>query len=548
MTTTTWDQGLYYNEQCPADPAGPGGHCVTGCVATAMGQILNYFRWPESGTGSYSYDCPPYGTLFADFGNANYQYDLMESSLAHSNEEIAELLNHLGVSVDMVYGPDGSGMYNHKAAYSMKTYFKYSPETQYLYRDSTTMDWDSVIVAHLNQKIPLYYAGWSVPGTIGHAFVCDGYQGEDYFHFNWGWGGSYDGYFYTDNLTPGGSDFNLAQELIINAVPDTNLYTYPAYCQGNKVIPSLFGTLDDGSGPLYPYPNGSACTWLISPADSINNITLNFLRFDLDQSDSLTVYDGPGMDSPVLGIYTGNSLPPSVTTTGNSMFLVFASNNSTPAEGFLAGYESEVPVYCQGMVTLNAIADTLSDGSGTWEYHNNSACLWRITPAGASLVTLYFMEFESEPANDVLKIYDLQTQQLLAEYSGSYESGVPDPVTSPSGKLFLTFSTNYMTTAPGWKAYYESGFVGLDENIDQHFIEIYPNPADELLTIQFIRNMDASVRLRMTDLSGREVLREVYREKSGPITIDLHSLTSGIYILDASTDAGDHDHHKIIIQ
>ncbi len=95
------------------------------------------------------------------------------------------------------------------------------PETQYVFRDTTSMDWDSLLVANLDQKIPMYYAGWSVPDTNGHAFVCDGYQGNDYFHFNWGWGGSYDGYFYTDNLTPGGNFFNLAQELIINAVPDT---------------------------------------------------------------------------------------------------------------------------------------------------------------------------------------------------------------------------------------------------------------------------------------------------------------------------------------
>ncbi len=234
LTHSTWDQGSYYNEMCPADPAGPDGHCVTGCVATTLGQLLNYFRWPDTGTGSYSYECPPYGTLSVDFSSANYNWDLMENSLDHSNPEVAELLYHLGVSVDMVYGPDGSGMYNHKAAYTLKTFFKYSPETQYVFRDSTTMDWDSLLVSHLDRKIPMYYAGWSVPNVYGHAFICDGYQGEDFYHFNWGWSGSYDGYFYTDNLTPGGNLFNLAQELVINAVPDTSLYVYPLYCGGQK--------------------------------------------------------------------------------------------------------------------------------------------------------------------------------------------------------------------------------------------------------------------------------------------------------------------------
>lgn len=96
-------------------------------------------------------------------------------------------------------------MYNHKAAYAFRTYFKYAPETQYVFRDSTNMNWDSLLVAHLDRKMPLYYAGWSVPNVNGHAFVCDGYQGTGYYHFNFGWGGSYNGYYYTQNLTPGGT-------------------------------------------------------------------------------------------------------------------------------------------------------------------------------------------------------------------------------------------------------------------------------------------------------------------------------------------------------
>jgi len=140
----------------------------------------------------------------------------------------------------------------------LKTYFKYSPETQYVFRDSTTMDWDSLLVSHLDRKIPMYYAGWSVPNLYGHAFICDGYQGEDFYHFNWGWSGSYDGYFYTDDLTPGGNLFNLAQELVINAVPDTSLYVYPPYCEGQKNFSSLFGTLDDGSGRSIHMKTGRA--------------------------------------------------------------------------------------------------------------------------------------------------------------------------------------------------------------------------------------------------------------------------------------------------
>jgi hypothetical protein len=548
LTTSTWDQGTYYNEMCPADPAGPSGHCVTGCVATAMGQVMNYFRWPETGTGSYTYECPPYGTLSAHFDSANYQWDLMETSLGHSNPEVAELLFHLGVSVDMVYGPDGSGMYNHKAAYSLKTFFKYSPETRYVFRDSTSMDWDSLIVAHLDKKIPMYYAGWSVPDTNGHAFVCDGCQGEDYFHFNWGWGGSYDGYFYTDNLTPGGNYFNLAQELIINAVPDTNLYDYPIYCEGQKNYTSLYGTIEDGSGPLYSYQNETVCSWLITPADSVNGIILSFLKFSTDTNDFVTVYDGDDITAPVLGIFSGSDLPLPVSSTGNSMFVVFESGPGVTGEGFLASFESEIPLYCSGTVVLTAQSDTLSDGSGHWDYHNNSSCFWRIMPEGASSVTLYFTEFETDAGFDFLKIYNLQSGQLLAEYTGSYSPGVPGPVTSPSGKMFLTFSTDFSVTAPGWKAYYESNLVNITEQGENSDMLIFPNPTDGLLTVQLKDDSGFLVKLSLTDLSGRKVFyQEIHGSGEKQMTIDLRHLSPGIYILNSDTGTGSIEYDKVII-
>jgi hypothetical protein len=548
LTTSTWDQGKYYNEMCPADPAGPSGHCYTGCVATAMGQVMNYFRWPDTGTGSYSYECPPYGTLSADFGNSTYQWDLMETSLGHNNPEVAEVLNHLGISVDMVYGPNGSGMYNHKAAYSLKTYFKYSPETQYLFRDTTSMNWDSVLVANLDQKIPMYYAGWSVPDTNGHAFVCDGYQGADYFHFNWGWGGSYDGYFYTDNLTPGGNLFNLAQELIINAVPDTNLYDYPSYCEGQKNYTELFGTIEDGSGPLYPYQDGAACSWLITPADSVNNITLDFMKFSTDTDDFVTIYDGDSISAPVLGNFSGDVLPESVTSTGNKMLVVFESGDEVVGDGFLAKFRSGIPVYCSGNTVLTAQADSISDGSENWDYHNNSACTWKITPEGASSVTLYFTEFETEAGFDFLKIYDMQTQQVLAEYSGSYYPGLPDPVTSPSGKMFLIFSTNYSGTAPGWNAYYESNLVDVYEMQAPGKMLVYPNPTDGFITIQLADNHETAHAFRVTDLAGRIISTGKIPTGTVKFPLDLRQLSPGVYMLSTEDNQGRLEYHKILIR
>ena len=527
LLTSNWDQGKHYNELCPLDPAGPGGRCYAGCVATAMGQIMSYFQWPHTGVGSYSYTWPPYGTISANFGNSVYEWHLMEPSISHSNPEVAEILHHLGVSVDMEYGPNGSGMTNHKAAYSMRTYFKYSQETEYVFRDSTTLDWDSLIISHLDRKIPLYYAGWSVPNINGHAFVCDGYQDSLYYHFNWGWSGTYNGYFYTSSLNPGGANFNLAQELIINAAPDTALYNYPGYCQDTVVYETLGGTLEDGSGPLYDYQDNSSCHWQIMPDDSIEGITLEFLRFDVHPGDSVIIYDGPDSSAPVLDAFSGNELPGAVTTPGNTMFVQFITDNDTAAPGWQAFYSCELPVYCQNMTQLTAQADTFSDGSNNYNYHNNTACLWMIDPPDADIVTLNFISFATEDTMDFLEIYDLETQELLASYSGDYSGGLPEPVTSESGKMFVAFYTNYNVTDSGWEAWYETDLVGQQELPGKPTVRIFPNPTVGSITVSLPGITDPGL-LSLYNISGKEVLQFELDGKEN--TLSLEGLEPGLYV------------------
>ena len=528
LLTTTWNQGIYYNEMCPADPLGPGGHCYAGCVPTAMGQVVNYFRFPIQGTGSYSYQCPPYGTLSADFGNTTYQWNSMAISLSNSNLAVAELLYHLGVSVDLVYGPNGSGMYNHKAAYSLRTYFNYSPETQYVYRDSTSMDWDSLLISHLDKKIPMYYAGWSVPNINGHAFVCDGYQDTNYYHFNWGWGGSYDGYFYTDNLSPGGSNFNLAQELIINCYPDTNNFQYPYYCISNTTLTSIEGTIEDGSGPIDNYLNNTDCSWLIAPLDSVENIYLDFIKFETDTNDFVTVYDGETTSDTVLGTFSGSTLPESVTSSGDKMLITFISDDEETSAGWLASYSSEIPVYCSGLTSLTAISDTFSDGSGPRNYHNLTTCMWNIKPPDASEITIYFTEFNTEEEFDLVKIFDGTT--LIAELSGTE---IPDPITAYSGSMFLTFTTNSTVTAPGWEAYYEINNVGIIENDIFENFAIFPNPASNELFLKFTLNSCQSCEIKIIAINGIIVFSENLNDFTGHYqnVINTEDFSDGVYIL-----------------
>ncbi|MBI9039412.1 MAG: C10 family peptidase [Bacteroidales bacterium] len=542
LLTTTWDQGRYYNEMCPIDPEGPGDHTYAGCVATAMGQVMNYFRFPLQGIGSYSYYCPPYDTLSADFGNTTYKWDEMALSLSGSNLAVAELLFHLGVSVDMVYGPNGSGMYNHKAAFSLGTYFKYSPETRYVYRDSTTLDWDSLLITHLDRKIPMYYAGWSDPWISGHAFVCDGYQEGNYYHFNWGWSGSYDGYFYTDALNPGGNNFNLAQEVIINAYPDTLQYQYPYFCQGEKNLLTLQGTIDDGSGPVNDYQNNTNCSWLISPEDSVNYITLEFLSFQTSENDTLFVYDGALESDSLIGAFSGNTIPGTVYSSSDKLLLSFITNDTITDKGWLASYTSKIPEYCVSLTTFTAVGDTFSDGSGSRNYHNNSMCKWLIMPPDAESINLYFTEFKTEEEKDFFRVYDAESQELLAELSGYYYDSIalPEVVTAESGKMYIIFSTNQTITAPGWNAYYTTPPAAIIEFEVFNNLRIFPNPASEKLFIEFSYNNFEPIELKFISICGKTLFTCILNSKNGNYQneIDLNNYKPGIYFIELKSEKG----------
>jgi hypothetical protein len=538
MITSNWNQPFPYNEMCPADPAGSNGHAIVGCVPVAMGQIMYYYRWPDHGKGSYTYFDSTYGTQHVSFDSTWYRWNNMRNSVTISDSGIAQLLYHLGVSVDLKYGPSSSGMYNHKAAYALRTYFKYSPQTSYVYRDSTTLNWDSLIIAHLDRKMPLYYAGWSVPNINGHAFVCDGYQGGDYFHFNFGWSGSDNGYYYLDNLTPGGNNFNLAQELIINIYPDTINYTYPPYCSGSISLTYNQGSLTDGSGPAHDYNPGADCSWLINPqttTDSISNITLTFDSIETSPGDLVTVHDGPDISAPVLGSYSGNSNPSPVKSTGNKMLITFQASGNNPASGWSANYSTTEPVWCIGQKTITADSADITDGSLRFNYHNNSLCRWLINPAsGKKPLTIYFRSFDTEPVHDVLKILDPVSHDTLAIISGHYTPPfLPDSVTSPSGKMFIIFSTNSSVTADGFEFYYPKSNTGINDRLWFTGLMIFPNPASGQVFLQLSSISQTSLTVELVSIDGKVQLSEKFETIEGinKECLDISRLQSGVYFL-----------------
>ncbi len=547
LISSRWNQGNYYNGMCPKDDNGPGDRAYAGCVATAMGQLMYYHRWPTTGTGSYSYSHPVYGTIEADFENTTYDWESMPNSITRPNKAIAELLFHLGVSVDMNYGPNGSGMWNHSAARSMRNYFKYCPETEYIFRDSTTLAWDSILIANLDQSKPLYYAGWTQEplDSSGHAFVCDGYQGFDYFHFDWGWGGSFNGYFYLDQLIPGGADFNFRQEVIKDIYPDTLNYTYPLYCTGQKTLTDIAGSLDDGSGILN-YENNSSCSWLIAPLLNVSNIKLTFDKLNTEQSnDIISIYNGETTSSPLLGTYSGTNIPSVITANGKKMLVTYTSNDSITADGFKATYNATTPIYCTALTTLTALSDTITDGSAQYSYNYLTNCRWRITPPAAENITINFVNFNLDKDVDYLEIYDIAHSPitLLDSYTGD---SLPPSETYTTSSLMLWFKTNTYEPKSGWKLYYNASATGVNENEDNHVISVFPNPAHDFFNLIISGTNNSTSLLEIYSLDGKLIYKTLLDKHKQNHIIHTNNWDTGIYII-KRTQQNKIQHNKLLI-
>ena len=229
LLSTTWNQTFPYNKDCPTtSTGGSGGHVYTGCVATAMAQVMKYWDFPSSGVGSHSYTHSTYGTQSANFGNTTYAWSSMPNSVSASSSTAAknavgQLMYHCGVSVEMNYGPSGSASSIYYSRQVMPVFFRYKSSISYRSRGNYSASaWLSMITTELNAGRPLLYRGSQQNGSGGHAFIIDGFTGSDYFHMNLGWGGYLDGYFYLNNITPGSNTFNYNQAMVIGIEPDAS--------------------------------------------------------------------------------------------------------------------------------------------------------------------------------------------------------------------------------------------------------------------------------------------------------------------------------------
>lgn len=242
LITTKWNQDSPYNNLCPQIGS---TRCMTGCVATAMAQILKHWNYPATGRGTISYYWTEGNTTLShDFTADQFDWDNMldsykSSSTSKQKQAVAQLMVACGMAAQMQYGVSSSGAYDTNASVGLINYLKYDISIMNAMRPFYSLNqWNQLLYNSLSKNEPVLYTGQSKAG--GHAFVICGYKemsGIDYFYVNWGWGGMSDGYFMLNFLSPdqqgiggGLGTFSSYQSAMLNIKPAVT---------GSSITPNL---------------------------------------------------------------------------------------------------------------------------------------------------------------------------------------------------------------------------------------------------------------------------------------------------------------------
>ena len=308
MITSLWNQNAPYNLKVQTS----SNQYVTGCVATAMAQIMYYHRWPESITQTV----PSPGKALLNLEPTTFKWDLMRDTyqigdIDEGAQEVAKLMAYCGYVAKMDYDEGSSGAMSYNAVEGMRQYMGYANSTDIIYRaDYTAEEWDAIIYKELEEGRPVLYSGYSSEG--GHAFVCDGYDGKGFYHINWGWGGTRNNYFRLSILNPyvqgiggipGTDGYSIWQNAIIGIQKSTTEYetlrltTSRIFSQATEFTRTV--DTDDFSIRVYSYLTNN-----ITPSQSITFDT----AFGLYQGENLIVqYDGVSNKNVASGSFVSTS-------------------------------------------------------------------------------------------------------------------------------------------------------------------------------------------------------------------------------------------------
>lgn len=542
LITARWNQNKYYNYYSPQDedsPSGYDGKVPNGCVAVAMAQILYYYRYPESGTASHT-NHSSYGNFYVNFAQQHYNYDAMVDQLHFYNNEVAKLIFHCATAVDMGYGADGSGAYSQDVPDALSTYFRYNTDSHFRRKhDYSDSAWIAMLKAELDANRPVYYSGYSESG--GHAFVCDGYNSDDYFHFNFGWGGSGNGYYTThstdtDNNVVNGYGFG--QSAIFNLHP---LYSnYPRYCE-DRIVTATDGSLEDGSGH-FNYQNNAYCTYVITgPMQYAVSVTLNRLSTQ-ENHDYLRFWNGHPSQDSLLAEFSGSLSDLSQQFNTDSLYITFETDDSVTAQGWHLNFESLREGIGCSIYNTHEQTGTIQDNSGDDNnYRDNMSCRWMIRLSNVPFINFIFEEMDISP-EDHLEFHNMATYpyELLGSFTGSNNPGT---VTYYASKIQVTFTSDNNLNAAGFKVLWTTSGTGIEDFGSE--VSVYPNPASDVLHITLSDPLEHSV-VTLYNMVGQAVYAQGY-DNTGSLEIPVHQLTDGLYLL--SMESGGRTlHQKIMIQ
>ena len=536
LITTKWNQGLYFNTYCPWDIHGDDGRVVTGCVATAMSQVMNYHGHPYTGLGGSSYIPQPYGRQTVRFFEQTYNYNAMPKVPSGYSNEMAKLLYHCGVAVQMGYSAGGSGAHSVTAAEAMRRHFKYDSAwicPRHLY--DSIHEWHNALKTELDLRRPIYYSANN--GQGGHAFVVDGYDEDSKFHVNWGWGGSGDSYFtISDNNPSDMMSYIYNAEAIRLAIPVTDA---PGACHGSYRIDAANGTFYSGM-PTRNYDPDTECQWMIA-APEASRYTFHFDRFETEENnDVLTIYNGPSVSDGVAGSFSGSTIPSNVTVNADSVLVTFTTDGQNQYKGFQISYNTiTASQYCSDATINSAGPTTITDGSGDNPYRNNTVCTWTINVPNMSHCYFSFPQLEFG-SGDFVEIYNATTTPATLLHRFDNQNYPESDVLSFNyGKMKVRFVADNWDVDNGFAITVEpvtavNDYAGVSE------LRIYPNPVSNVLNINFFSEKSQPVTCTITDMSGRTVKSIQYQHNGGLFEekMEVNELAKGIYMLRIQTDEG----------
>lgn len=558
LLTTRWNQNKYYNTYCPWDPNAGSYYdyrVPNGCVALAVAQILNYHRWPEHAIGGSSYIPAGYPRQTVNFGQHTYRYDAMCNEPQSYANEISKLVYHFGVAIQMGYTADGSGAQTDDAKTQLNQKFLYDWTISKYYRgnflDTTVSQYIAMLKNEIDEHRPIYYAGCTQTYDGCHAYVVDGYDEEDRFHVNYGWGGYGNGFYAIDNFVTGTTHYDYGGEALIKIFPSG---AYPAtYCQGHQRNTSSFGYVADGSPTAKPYQANPDCSWMVA-APHAHAYYFSVDRLDLlDEVDYVTIYNGPTEESGVRVTLTGNTVPEETySVNADSVLIKFHSTGAAQNEdhyGFLLSYHSDLDVQtCSTLSNINDWTRTLTDGSESGEnYVAQSNCTWNVNLNNITGYSIAFPKFDLG-YGDFVDVFNAVTNPPTLLHRFDIYNPPTDITYVNCKKMKINFVADNWDQRDGFALEYWA-IAGVEDHAGIEDLNIYPNPATNNINVDFSMVEPGTVTCKLMDATGKVVALDQFEgyASDNHHTMDVSSLSAGFYMLELKTTSGNLI-HKVMVQ